>query len=162
MTNADARIFFIETTFQRMANRPGGLTRSQAVARANAHIDDMKSGFDDYADMKLAELSTIVMEAEVRPLGSQEIDRALACCRELRDTGTTMGYDFMTSVARNFCAIWEAMAGGTKVEADILTCHIDALLLSRSARLHPIDTQKVNEISEGLVRVARKVKTTTC
>ena len=45
------------TRFERMARRPGGVAREQALASAQAHIDDLKSEFVDWLNRELQELS---------------------------------------------------------------------------------------------------------
>jgi hypothetical protein len=44
-TKHEAHIFHVDTRFQRMARRSGGVTREQAVAGAQAQVEELKADF---------------------------------------------------------------------------------------------------------------------
>jgi hypothetical protein len=43
-TEADARMFFVDTRFQRLARRSGGISREQAISQAQAGIEEAGGG----------------------------------------------------------------------------------------------------------------------
>ena len=43
----EARIFAVETRFQKLARRSGGIPRDQAIEQATLQIDAAKPTFDD-------------------------------------------------------------------------------------------------------------------
>ena len=51
-----ARIFAVDTRFQQMARRPGGLPREKAIEQAASKIDDAKPGYDVWLRTELQEL----------------------------------------------------------------------------------------------------------
>ena len=56
----EARTFFVDARFQRMARRPGGVPRSQAIRSAELEIEKLKPDFADWLGLKLAETATAV------------------------------------------------------------------------------------------------------
>ena len=49
--------FPVDTRFQQLARRPGGVTRERAIESAQRHIEELKTDFGDWLDRELQELS---------------------------------------------------------------------------------------------------------
>ena len=56
----DARAFFVDSRFEQLARRPGGMPRDEALERAQATIDEIRPSFGDWLDGELKELSRVV------------------------------------------------------------------------------------------------------
>src|SRR5215510_3373964 len=94
-----AREFLVETDFHKKARRAGGVTRNQAVGDAQAQIETLQKEFTDWLRDGLARLQSTIQLAESRPDDLLLIDDAFRNCCELRDIGTTVGYELVTFVA---------------------------------------------------------------
>jgi hypothetical protein len=151
----DARMFFVDSRFEQLARRPGGMPRDEALERAQATIDEIRPSFAEWLDQELKELSKVVEQNG--PHGSNDpnwVNTAYTQCLRMRDVGTTMGFDLVTFVAGNLSEIFEAINSGTDYRADLIDCHIQALLLARQEQYRNLRPEQLPELSSGLRRVA--------
>ncbi len=99
-TKHAARIFFVDTHFQKMARRPGGVPREQAIERAKNFIEELKPEFVNWLDRKLQELSAAIQQAEGSSFDPRWHDRAYRSSCQLRDVGATMGFELSSHSSR--------------------------------------------------------------
>jgi hypothetical protein len=151
----EARIFFVDNRFPRMARRPGGIPRHQAISNAQAQIDGLKQDFDNWLDPELIEFSAEILQAEQNPGAAQFLDNAFRRCCQLRDVGETMGYALVSFIANNLCDILEALKAGAPYDKDLIDLHISALFLARTERYRGLRPDQVPEMTAGLQRVAK-------
>jgi hypothetical protein len=152
-TDRDPNVFPVDTRFQQMARRPGGVSRENAVERAQRQIDDMKTEFVDWLDRELQELAAAVEQLDLNRGDMAALDRAHQACCGLRDVGTTMGFELVTFVANNFCGILDAIKAGAPYDRNMVDCHIDAFLLARTEPYRNLRPEQVPEMTSGLRRV---------
>jgi hypothetical protein len=151
----EARAFFVDSRFEQLARRPGGMPREEALERAQATIDEIRPSFGEWLDDQLQELSKVIEQNG--PHGSNDpnwVHNAYVLCLRIRDVGTTMGFDLVTFVAGNLSEIFEAINSGTDYRADLIDCHIQALLLARQEQYRNLRPEQLPELSSGLRRVA--------
>ena len=77
----------------------------------------------------------------------------------MRDVGTTMGFEMLTYIANSLCEVFDAVADGAELKMDSVTCHIDALQLSRQQPYRNMRPEQVPELTSGLKRVVDFVST---
>lgn len=152
-TKHEAHIFYVDTRFQRMARRPGAVERVQALASAQAQVDELKPDFSDWLNRELQELSVALADAECSPSDTLSLDRAYRSCSQLRDVGATMGYELVTFVANNLCEIIDAIKAGATYDKDMIDCHINAFFLARTDQYRHLRPDQVPEMTSGLRRV---------
>jgi hypothetical protein len=152
-SDRDAHIFRVDTRFQQLARRPGGVTRERAIETAQRQIDDMKPDFADWLDRELKELSTAVRRVASNPTEPTALEQAHQTCRGLRDVGSTMGYELITFVAGNLCEVLDAIKAGAPCDRDMIDCHMDALLLARTEPYRGLLPEQLPEMTRGLRRV---------
>ena len=154
--STEARTFLVETRFQKLARRPGGVTRAEAIEHAQARIEEVRPSFSDWLDGELEGLAALIGRSANGSGNVGWIDDALAHARRIRDVGTTMGFPLLTFVADNLCDIFEAIKGGAECRHELLDCHIEALLLARQERYRSVRPEQVPELTGGLRRVAER------
>src|SRR6478736_5292899 len=99
---SEPRLFEVETSFQKLARRPGGVTREDAVKTANANIEQIKPVFAEWLDQEFEELLRIVPDRKVRETTDKMwLDAIDRCSTRLLDGAATMGYPFISFVATN-------------------------------------------------------------
>lgn len=152
-TKSEARIFHVESRFVQMARRSGGIPREHAVAKAQSHVEELTSGFTDWLDQELQQLSAILSEIADKPGDMEVIERADTNCSQLRDIGATMGYELITFVAGSLCAILDTIKSGAAYDKDMIDCHINALFLVRTEPYRNLSPHQVPEMSSGLRRI---------
>lgn len=151
-SDRDPNIFPVDTRFQQLARRPGGVTRERALQDAERHIEELKTDFGDWLDRELQDLSASIRQLDANPGHAASLEQAQQACSQLRDVGATMGYELVTFVANNFCHVLDAMAGAA-YDKDIIDCHMDALFLARSDQYRHLTPDQVPEMTSGLRRV---------
>jgi len=151
-SDRDPTIFPVDTRFQQLARRPGGVTRERAIEIAERHIEELKPDFGAWLDRELQDLSASIRQLSANPGNAASLERAQQACCQLRDVGATMGYELVTFVANNFCHVLDAMAGAA-YDKDMVDCHMDALLLARTDQYRHLTPDQVPEMTSGLRRV---------
>jgi chemotaxis protein histidine kinase CheA len=160
-TNPEVRIFFANTRFEKMARRPGGVPREQALAQAQAKIDELKSGFSVWLDRELQELNASLSKVESDPSNKLSLEGAFRNCSELQDIGAAMGYELVTYIAENLCKIIAAIKTGAAYDKDMIECHINALLLAKTDQYRDLSPEQVPEMASGLRRVVELASKTS-
>jgi hypothetical protein len=155
--NNEARVFSPKTRFQTLARRPGGVSRDQAVENAQGKIEEAKLGFDEWFDGELTELIGWIERAKSGEAVEEWIDAAQFHVNQLRDIGTTVGFELLTFIANTLCTILDGIKAGADCNMESLTCHIDALFLIRQKQYRHLRPDQVPELSHGLHRVAESV-----
>lgn len=149
-----ARTFVVDTRFQQMARRPGGIPRAQALESAQTEIEHSKPQFDQWLDRELDALTALVREAQAGAPPPQWITRMSQHSRQLRDVGTTLGFPLLTFIAGNLCDLLETLRPDGESNLETIACHVDSLLLARRREYQHLRPDQVPELSRGLRLVA--------
>jgi hypothetical protein len=155
-TPPNVRIFAVKTRFQELAQRPGGVPRDIAIQQAETGIETHKADFVDWAEHELQELSRALRSVAAGQTDKVRVDEVYGRCRQLRDTGTTMGLPLLTFVADNLCRVLEAVQNGAPYDSEVVECHIDALFLAKRHTYRNIHPDQVPEMTSGLHRMLER------
>lgn len=153
------RVFTVETRFQKLARRPGGVPREQALERAAAKIEEIKPGFDDWLLKELKTLSDAIDSAKTADPPPDWVEIANVQSRQVRDAGTTMGSELLTFIANLLCEVLDAVAAGAECNMESIGCHVDALYLARQQKFRGLTPEQVPELTSGLRRIAEVIGT---
>lgn len=151
--SAPANIFYADTRFERLARRPGGIDREQALQRAQVEVEEMKADFDVWIDGEFAKLNAALSEIAENPNEKGALERANVYCAHLRDVGSTMGYELVTFIARTLCEILEAYIAGAPYDQEVIDCHSNAFRLARMEEYRHMGPDQVPDLTNGLLRV---------
>ncbi len=156
----DPYIFPVETRFHKLAQRPGGIPRDQAIERAQAQVEELKADFDDWLEARLQELTTL-FDAVKRGNGQADwIEAANLNSRQLRDVGTTVGFELLSFVTDSLCEVLDAAQASGEHSIESIACHIDSLMLIQKRSYRHLKPEQVPELTEGLQRVAKQAAVT--
>lgn len=155
----EARVFTVETRFQKLARRPGGVSREKALENAAAKIEEIKPGFDEWLNKELQSLTDVVNQARSGTPQPDWIETASMHCRQVRDAGTTMGSELLTFIANSMSEVLDAIIAGAECNMESITCHLDALSLARQQPYRNMKPEQVPELTAGLKRVVEVVST---
>jgi len=153
------RIFPVETQFQKLARREGGVPREKAIEEANSKVGEIKPGFEDWLATELESLDAIVKKAKAGEAGSNWAELANRHCRQLRDVGTTMGFMLLTFIAGSLSEVLDEITAGAEYNLDSVTCHVDSLFLARQKPYRNMRPDQVPELTKGLRRIADSITT---
>ena len=155
---ADARVFPVETRFQKMAKRPGGLPRDKAIERAKARVEDeIKPRFEDWLKGELEKLGSAIKAVQRGEASPGWVEDANFRCRQLRDSAATLGFELLGFIANSFCEILDAVEADQKSNMESITCHMDALMLVGQKAYLRLTPDQVPELTKGLRRVVKHV-----
>lgn len=152
---AEAHIFYVDSRFERMARRPGGVARDQAVSQAQAEVEKLDTDFSAWLNQEVDILRAAVAQIESKADEVLALERADTACSQLRDVGGTMGYMLVTFVANSLCTIFDAIKQGAAYDKESVDCHIDALLLVKTAAYRNLHPDQVPEMTHGLRQVGK-------
>jgi hypothetical protein len=152
-----ARVFPVDTRFQQLARRPGGLPRDKAIERAESKVDAVKPDYDAWLDTELQDLSGLVKGAQSGDAKPNWIEKAAFRSRELRDSATALRFELLSFIAGSLCDVFDAIEGGSECNMEAITCHIDALLLARNMSYRRLKPEQVPELTKGLRQVVKHV-----
>jgi hypothetical protein len=155
-TKPEARVFLVDTRFQQMARRPGGVPRAQAVERAQAKLDELKPDFSDWLDRQLQDLGVALRQIESAPFDAACLDKAYQFCCQLRDVGTTMGFELITVISSNLCEVLNAVRAGTPCDMQTIECHLDALVLTSKPPYCDLRPDQLPEMTSGLRQIVER------
>jgi hypothetical protein len=153
----EARVFSPKTRFQTLARRPGGVPRGRALDNAQNKIEEAKLGFDEWLDAEMTELIGAIERARSGAPLDDWIDAAQFHTNQLRDVGTTVGFELLTFISNTLSTILDGIKAGAECNMESLTCHIDSLLLIRQKQFRHLRPDQVPELSRGLHQVAESV-----
>lgn len=149
---------FVETVFQRLARRGGGISREHAVERADQAVDGMREAYVEGLRADLARLDYVVelIAGAERP-APEDCREAYRLCGYIRDLGGTFGEDAVTAVADRCCEFLFRM-GEANVDARAgLAAHIDALRLVCKAPAGVVNAPMVETLVADLTRLAERL-----
>lgn len=152
-----ARIFPVDTRFQKMARRVGGLSKDKAIERAQSQIEKVKPGFDQWLDNELRELTSLIANAEAGKARANWVESANNRCRQLCDSSGTLGFQLLFFIARSLCDILDSIEAGCECNMESIVCHVDALNLAAQKSYRRLQPEQVPELTEGLRRVVQHV-----
>lgn len=150
----DPHTFQVDTHFQKMARRSGGLSRQQALENAQVAIDSIKLGFGDWLDGEIQLLTVAINQGKSADPGKIDwAETAVVHARQIRDVGSTMGFELVTFIAGNLCEIFESIIAGAAPRPDLIDCHIGALTVAKQPQYRQLRPDQLPELSNGLRRI---------
>ena len=152
-----ARIFPVDTRFQQMARRTGGLPRVKAIERAQSALEEAKPAYEDFLEREVAGLTDLVRTVEA---GNDEpgwVETMTFRSRQLRDSAGSLGYELVAFIAGSLCELLDSIEGGSECNMESIVCHIDALMLARQRSYRGLRPEQVPELTKGLQRVVKYV-----
>ncbi len=154
--NASVRIFSVNTRFQELAQRPGGVPREVAIEQAQSQIELFKAEYVDFVERELNELTEAFARVASDSISEGQLEDIFRRCTQLRDSGTTMGLELVTFVADNLCQVLETIRNGAQYDRAMIDCHIDALALVRTEPYRKLRPEQLPEMTDGLCRVLER------
>ena len=154
---SDARVFSVDTRFQKMARREGGIARDKAIEQAQTEIKELKSHFDGWLAGELKEFVRLMKKVEGAKAGKDWIRTANFHSHQLRDSATTLGFELLAFIAGSLCEILDSIEAGGECNMESITCHIESLLLAGQASYRHLKPAQVPDLTEGLNRVVKRV-----
>ncbi len=152
-----ARIFSVETPFEQLAKRAGGMPRAQAIERAQSTLEEAKPAYDDWLEREVVGLADLVKTVEANNEEPGWLETATFRSRQLRDSAGSLGYELLAFIAGSLCELLDSVEAGSERNMESIVCHIDALMLARQRSYRKMRPEQVPELTKGLQRVVKHV-----
>jgi hypothetical protein len=150
-SSSDVKTFPVDTPFQQMARRPGGVPRVQALERAQMQIDDARDTFGAWFSEQVAAIAAALpADGDSGTDAPRWVETASSHARQLHDIGTTMGYQLVTFIAGNFCDVLDAIRNGAAPNRELIDLHVEALRMSKQEKYQRLTPADFPELSSGL------------
>lgn len=156
-SDQEARVFPVDTRFQKLARRPGGVPRDEALRQAGGKLEEAEGSFDDWLESELRQLVDAIQHIERGNADRDSVEAASFHCYQLRNVGSTMRCELITFVAGSLCDVFDAIIAGASCDIDSIRCHLDSLLLAKQKAYRHLKPEQVPELTAGLRRVAAQV-----
>jgi hypothetical protein len=157
MGDSGARIFPVDTRFQQMARRAGGVPRNRAIERAQAALEEVKPGYDEWLEREVTGLAELVKRVEGGKEEPGWLETATFRSRQLRDSSGSLGYELLAFISGSLCELLDSIDAGSECNMESITCHVDALMLARQGSYRRMRPEQVPELTKGLQRVVKHV-----
>jgi hypothetical protein len=154
---SDVRVFSVDTRFQKMARREGGIPRDKAIEQAQNEIREVKSHFDSWFAGELKVFVRLIKKVEGAKAGKDWIKTANFHSHQLRDSATTLGFELLAFIAGSLCKILDSIEAGGECNRESITCHIESLFLAGQASYRHLKPAQVPDLTEGLSRLVKRV-----
>ncbi len=155
-TPPNVRIFAVKTRFQELAQRPGGVPREIAIQQADSQIEDFRTEYVDWVEHEVQELMKALYAVEGGQAEPAQVEVIYRRCRQLRDTGSTMGLSLLSFISDNLCRVLDTVKNGAPYDAEVVQCHMDALLLAKQDAYRKLGPEQVPEMTSGLHRMLER------
>jgi hypothetical protein len=153
---ANVRIFSVKTRFQQMAQRPGGVPREVAIHQAETQVAGYQTEFVDWVENELHDLAEAFRRVQGGTANAEQVEEIHRRCRQLHDTGTTMGLALITFIADNLCKVLDTIKAGAPYDGEVIDCHIDAMFLAKKPPYRNLRPEQVPEMTNGLHRMLER------
>jgi hypothetical protein len=153
-----ARIFPVDTRFQQLARRSGGVPRDQAIERAQAALEVLKPAYEeDFLEREVSGLCDLVKKVDTGHEEPGWLETATFRTRQLRDSAGSLGYELVAFISGSLCELLDSIEGGSDRNMESVVCHVDALMLARHKPYRRMRPEQVPELTKGLQRVVKHV-----
>lgn len=155
--NPSALVFPVDTRFQQLARRTGGVSRDRAIKRAQLALEEIKPAYEQFLEREVTSLSELVKNVEAGRDEPGWLETASFRSRQLRDSAGSLGYELIAFVAGSFCELLDSVEAGSECNMESIVCHVDALMLARQESYRRMRPEQVPELTKGLQRVVKHV-----
>jgi hypothetical protein len=153
----EARIFFVDTRFQKMARRPGGVSRDAAIEAAQSAIEEIQPEVDNGLERELQELAKLIQSAQAGAPEDNWIEVASFQSRQIHDVGTTIGAELVTFIAESLCDLLDSIQAGASCNMESIVLHLNALMMARREPYRRMRPDQLPELTKGLRRVTESI-----
>ena len=153
----EARVFFVDTRFQMMARRPGGVSRDAALEGARNAINEIQPEIDYGLERELQELVKLVKRVQAGDPQENWIEIASFQSRQIHDVGTTIGAELLTFIAESLCDMLDTIHAGGKCNMEPIVLHLDALMMARREPYRRMRPEQLPELTQGLRRMTESI-----
>lgn len=150
----EVKVIHVQTRFTTMANRKGGMSREDAMQRAETFVETVEQKYPEWVDKDLTTLMGII--AQIKKEGGftpESYDAAYRGACRVRDLGGTFGYDLTTKVGDSLCELIFRLAEGDLYSEEALDTHMNALRLVCTPQFRGVPISSLKDLTDSLAKL---------
>jgi len=157
MTN-EVKFFHPPNSLGDAMKKKGGITASDAVARAERNLDAIRDNCLRVLDGKIAEIERLAGQPPAVP-GKDDVKQIYSLGNEILGEAGALGLMEMSAVGRSLCELISLLEGVEKVDTRMIRVHIDAMKSLRRPEVRG-DPKVRAAVLRGLQQLTSKVSAT--
>ena len=150
----EVKIMHVQTRFTTMANRKGGMSREEALERAETFVENIAEKYPDWVDKDMRALVEIVAWIKAEGGFTKETcDLAYRGACRVRDLGGTFGYELTTKVGDSLCELIFPLAEGKMHSQEALDTLMNALKLVCTPQFRGTPVAALKDLTDSLAKL---------
>lgn len=126
--------FFPKNKFADLVARFGGLSRDEAIARANQELESMRPEADKVIEHAVAQLEKIVAESvRTRDCGPAVLKKLIPLCDQIVTLSGTYGYASLDKATRSLCDLLDGLMRLNKSDIASILVHVQTIRMMAPA-----------------------------
>lgn len=145
------KVVKVKSRLARVALGPGGVTKSVAVGKASAAIDDMRQDYPHWLEHDLQKLQETIAVAHASDGADTDILEAIyRQSAQIRDLGESFGFPFVTAAADSLCELVFRLLANEVYDDKSIDCHVTALQYLKQPMAQTADNKETLPLVRGL------------
>lgn len=155
--NGEVKIMHVQTRFAALASRPNGMSRDEALDRADTFIENIEPKYLEWVERDLAKLTEVVdLIHKAKSMSKEDYQSAYRKSNHIRDLGGTFSYDLITVVADSMSELLFRLGEAERYDQAALVAHMNALRLVCSSQFKGVKPDAVGDLIGSLQKLVAK------
>ena len=155
--NGEVKIMHVQTRFAALASRPNGMSRDEALDRADTFIENIEPKYLEWVERDLAKLTEVVdLIHKAKSMSKEDYQSAYRKSNHIRDLGGTFSYDLITVVADSMSELLFRLGEAERYDQAALVAHMDAFRLVCSSQFKGVKPDAVGDLIGSLQKLVAK------
>lgn len=123
------KIIPVKNRLGQLLRMPGGISRDDAIATADANVDTLREEFVAAIPVEIAALETMLQKNGDKPLTKDDLEAMLRRAGQLLTLSGTFGFDLLDEVVKRFCDLTLGMIEKNIGKTGPVAVHLRAMRL---------------------------------
>ncbi len=146
------KVYFPKIRLQEMLNRPGGISRDQALEGAISNLDDMKGEGNIIIENAIAAIEALSAQVNGGKLAPEVMKEILEQADQVVTLAGTFAYVALDRAARGLCDITDGLMQAGKGDAAPVLVHVRALRMF-APRSIPLGKEASDQVLAELEKI---------
>jgi hypothetical protein len=153
MSRKQVRTFFPKTRLSELASRPGGISRSDAIAGAMKGIEASRGEGDAVVTKSIADIEALLRTAQGGKLPADSLSSILKLADQVVTISGTFGYWSLDKVARSLCDLADGLLNSEQYHLAPVAVHVQSLRLLSPTSGITLGDAEIEKIQGELAKV---------
>ena len=148
---SSVKVVDVESRLSKLALKPGGVSKADAIANASTAIDGLRTDYPDWLEKDLASLQEAIAVANEN--GGEDraaLDAIYRKAAQIRDLGTSFDFPLITAAADSLCELVYRLIENQAYDSRSIDCHVTALNYLKQPKSQTADDKQSMPLVRGL------------